>query len=48
MKKLYRERANGRFEYWTYCDGQRVYLSETTALRELARQRPEYKLVNVK
>ena len=30
---VYRERANGRFEFWTYSDGQRVYLSQDLAER---------------
>jgi hypothetical protein len=34
---IYRERANGRSEYWTYLDGQRVYLSPAMAEREFRR-----------
>lgn len=34
---IYRERANGRWEHWTYVDGQRIMLSERTVLKELAR-----------
>jgi hypothetical protein len=26
----YVERANGRFEYWTYCEGRKVYVSKAT------------------
>ena len=33
---IYRERANGRWEYWTYADGARVRLTETMAARMLA------------
>jgi hypothetical protein len=33
MDTIYRERANGRWEYWTYREGQRVYLSADTAER---------------
>ena len=28
---IYRERANGRQEQWTYADGQRVYISQALA-----------------
>lgn len=31
---IYRERANGRWEYWTYADGQRLYLSLAFVRRE--------------
>lgn len=34
---IYRERGNGRWEYWTYCDRRRVYLHETTVMLELER-----------
>ena len=32
---IYRERANGRFEYWTYSEGRKYYISKQTALRWL-------------
>jgi len=32
---IYRECANGRWEYWTYSDGLRYRISETTAMRWL-------------
>ena len=28
---VYKERANGRWEFWTYADGQRVLISEAFA-----------------
>lgn len=31
METVYRERANGRWEYWTYCDGNRVLIPKSTA-----------------
>ena len=33
----YVERANGRFEYWMYCEGLRVYVSKKTADKDVAR-----------
>jgi hypothetical protein len=33
MDIIYRERANARWEYWTYSDGERIYISEKFALR---------------
>lgn len=36
---VYRDRANGRWEYWTYCDGGRVAVSAAWVERELARGR---------
>jgi len=39
MKKIYTEHANGRDEFWTYADGDRVYLSENQAVREITRGR---------
>lgn len=30
---VYRERANGRLEFWTYSEGQRVFLSRDLAER---------------
>ena len=32
---IYRERANGRDEYWTYSDGARVYISKAQCERML-------------
>lgn len=34
---IYTQRANRCDEYWTYSDGQRVYLSPAFVARELAR-----------
>ncbi len=34
MTKIYRERANGRWEYWLYLDGERRYLSAEAVKRE--------------
>ena len=36
MQTVYTQRANGRQEYWTYCDGQRVFISKGYALRLVA------------
>ena len=33
MDTVYRERANGRWEYWTYTEGRKYFLPEATALR---------------
>lgn len=37
METVYRERANGRFEYWVYSEGRRVVVSATWAIREVCR-----------
>lgn len=37
MDIIYRERANGRFEYWTIIESYRYYLSEAKARRDVAR-----------
>lgn len=37
MMTIYRERANGRWEFWTYSDGDRVYVSAAFAEREAQR-----------
>lgn len=40
METVYKERANGRWECWTYSDGARVYISQSmvdTMLRQGAR-----------
>lgn len=34
---IYRELANGRLEYWTYCNCQRIYLTIAAAMREIER-----------
>lgn len=39
METIYSERANGRREYYTYCDGARVYVSAAYVARELKRGR---------
>lgn len=31
FEKVYRERANGLWEFWTYSDSQRVYISRKQA-----------------
>ncbi len=38
MDTIYVERANGRNEYWTYSDGQRVYLDASWVRLELKRK----------
>ena len=30
METFYKERANGKWEYWTYSDGQRIYVSASS------------------
>ena len=37
METIYREQSGGRWEYWTYSDGQRIRISEATA-RKMERQ----------
>ena len=37
MDTFYRERANGRWEYWTYSDGLKVRLDAQWAQRQLMR-----------
>ena len=37
MMKIYKERDGGRWAYWAYSDGQRVYVAEAFALRETSR-----------
>ena len=46
MDTYYTERANGRREFWTYCEGVRVYISDTLATRDV--QKGIAKLVFVK
>jgi hypothetical protein len=36
MQTVYTQRANGRQEYWTYCDGDRINISKGYALRLIA------------
>lgn len=33
MQTFYRERANGRWQYWTYSDGQRYYVAPAAIKR---------------
>ncbi len=33
---VYTQRAGGRQEYWTYCDGERVFISSAYAMRLVA------------
>lgn len=42
---VYTERANGRQEYWTYSDGQRIYVSPTWVARQM--KRGSVKLIEV-
>jgi hypothetical protein len=44
MDTIYRERANGRWEYWTYSDGARVMVSAAWAERQ--RERGTVRIVN--
>jgi hypothetical protein len=37
MDTVYRDRQGGEFIYWTYSDGQMVYVKEAWVLRERAR-----------
>lgn len=46
MDTVYRQRANGRYEYWTYSDGRRYAISEKTAMSWL--QKRTAKIVYVK
>lgn len=46
MDTYYTERSNGRREFWTYCDGLRVFISESLATRDV--QRGVARLVFVK
>ena len=43
---IYRERANGRWEFWTYSDGRRVYVSHAWAISQVAKQRARLVLVS--
>ena len=46
MDTFYRERANGRWEYWTYSEGRRIPISGEWALRQI--QRGSAELVTVR
>ena len=46
LDTYYRERSNGRWEYWTYCDGLKVPVSANMAERDAARGIA--RIVNVK
>lgn len=37
MSTIYRERSGGSWEFWTYSEGQRVFVSEAWARREAGR-----------
>ena len=37
METVYRERANGRWEYCMYAEGRRFFISAAMAQREIAR-----------
>jgi hypothetical protein len=39
MDKVYRERSNGKWEYWIYSDGDRIMVSHDWAYRELQADR---------
>lgn len=45
METYYRERANGRWEYWTYSDGRRVFVNGAQA--ELEARKGRAKIVEV-
>jgi hypothetical protein len=36
MDTIYRQRANARWEYWTYSEGERYWITEAVALRWVA------------
>ena len=36
MQTIYTQIAGGRREYWTYCDGARIFISEKTARKLIA------------
>ena len=36
MQTVYTQRAGGRQEYWTFCGGERVFISKSYALRLIA------------
>ena len=36
MQTVYTQRANGKQEYRTYCDSERVFISKSYALRLIA------------
>lgn len=36
MDVFYRERSNGCWEYWTYCEGRKIYVTEKIAMRSVA------------
>lgn len=38
MDTFYRERAGGRWIYWTYSEGLKVTLKESWALRQIERR----------
>ncbi len=46
MDTFYKERANGRWEYWTYSDGRKYQISGKWAEREAARGTAKIILVN--
>jgi hypothetical protein len=46
MNTYYTERANGQNEYWTYCDGRKVYVSAALVQRHVAAKTA--RLINVK
>lgn len=37
MDTIYRERANGQFEYWTYAEGRKYYVSAKWAEKQISR-----------
>lgn len=39
MDTIYKDRANGKWEYYSYSDGQRVFVSKAFADREEKRKR---------
>jgi hypothetical protein len=37
MSTIYRERSNRRYEFFTFADGQRIYLTEDKVRKDLIR-----------
>lgn len=46
MDTFYKERANGRWEYWTYSDGRKYRINGQWAEKEVARGTAQMILVN--
>ena len=37
MDTIYKERANGTWEYWTYAEGRKYFVSRSWAEKQIAR-----------